>query len=734
MFRPSHWIEAMRIDKAGIMFLVVLGFLCFGKPPSAFGQIPEAGTAAGTQVEKIRIGPHPEFTRILIDLNQPADYKVEADFKKKLIILSLPDASLGEQAQSRTLRDKNLQSIQVATVEGRVQIQFLLQQANTRFFHYLEEDPNRIVVDFQGLTTPILKTKIKEGAKTTGEVVEEDKGKPRVKGMTLNQVAALVQKDTEEKLKQGWDDYQKALLSFQQRNYREAAKMFREYIAKYPESSYLSHIAYLNAEAEFNAVFTTERNPIFTRALEAYKWAARKFPDSRFHDHTLFKIADIYDRMGYTLEARTLYQEGLKRDPKSLYNDARKSGLANMLMKEGRYDEAYGAFQVLLKESPKNQDAKTALFDIANHYFEQKSYDKAIKIYEDGADRWPGELNERPEINSNMGDIYFAQKDYENARKHFFDLINLAPEAELAHRALNRIGDSYMLEGKDLSALSVFDESSKLNPGTALSQYGVIRMADIGVRNPRLPVQDVLLDVTHYFQPFKTYDTIAKEADTMDVLAEVTLSKGLAFMREQNYLNAIEMFKKLLPLGAESRFYQEAAKYIRQSLTLLVDRYSRQSGFLPILYAYSDYVGLRLGDITNLKALLEIGEAYQSVGMYQEALNFYEKVKEMDSRETYTDRLFLNLGQIHLTQGNTTEAELVARSFLKNYSRSDRVPDALKLLADSLKLRGRHEEALEAYEDLRKHRKANVSEAYYLIGEVNDSLKKPAESVQAYRN
>ena len=104
-------------------------------------------------------------------------------------------------------------------------------------------------------------------------------------------------------------------------------------------------------------------------------------------------------------------------------------------------------------------------------------------------------------------------------------------------------------------------------------------------------------------------------------------------MKQQNYLKAIQEFKKLLPLGEESKFHREAAKYIRQSLIFLVDGYAKQGGVLPILYSYTDYASLSIGKITSLKTLLQVGEAYQSLGMLPEAVRLYEKVKQLDAQE-----------------------------------------------------------------------------------------------------
>ena len=257
-------------------------------------------------------------------------------------------------------------------------------------------------------------------------------------------------------------------------------------------------------------------------------------------------------------------------------------------------------------------------------------------------------------------------------------------------------------------------------------------MADIGVRSPRLKIRDIVFNADNYYKPFKTFDQVFAEARNVDILAEVTLSRGIAYLLEQNYLKSIDEFKKLLPLGPESRYYQEADRYIRQALIALVDKYAKQEGHLPILYSYSEFISLPIADINNIQTLLQIGEAYQAIGMFSEALKYYEKVKRMDSQKTYRDRVFLNLGEIHLENKNYDDAVLVGRSFLKIYPRSKRVQDAMKLLAQAFKGRRDFNEALNTYDDLLA-KSSDKAEIHFFIAETYTDLNRLPDAVQSYQ-
>lgn len=756
--KPDNMFKKLKFRQLLIIGLASL----FGQPFTASYVFAQERTFTDSPIVKaIKIGPHPIYTRILINLTEPVAYQVKADFNQKRIVLTLPETKRGPRVQSKTFNDKNLEQFNVSSLEGKVKVTFVLKQSNTRFFHSMNPVKSQIIIDLKGESRPILKTKIGNLSSVDTSNVTNVKGQKEVSpatqragvvGFTPDKIQNIVIKDEQEKLKNGWEDYQKALKEFQGQKYPAASKVLKEFAVKYPESKYLDHILYLRAEAEYRITFK-ELNPNYDRALSAFQVAMRKSPKSKFYDHALLKLATIYDDIGYRLEARTLYNRGIKAKKASLYNDARKNNLAAMLMKEERFKEAFDAFQLILKKAPKNVEAKAGIFEIANRFIEKRNYDQALKIYEAGAKRWPGELNERPEINYNMAEIYFSQGKYSKARKYYFDFLNLDPASQNSHKALNHIGDSYMLQGNYQNALAVFDESNKkqvaklddegkpmvdgeknkILEDSSDTQYGRVRMADIGIRSPRLKVNDIVFDVSYYYKPFQTYEQIFKDAKNVEILAEVTLSRGIAYLLEQNYLKSIQEFKKLFPLGPESRFSQEAERYVKQALIALVDKYSKQNGMLPILYSYSDFVSLPVTNIKNAKTLLQVGEAYQAIGMYPEAVKFYEKVKVLDSEKTYRDRIFLNLGKIHLEEKNFDEAILVGRSFVENYPRSKSLPEARKLLAQAQKGNGNYLGALAMYEEL-LNISENKSEIHYLIAEANSEMNKYAEAAQAYQS
>jgi TolA-binding protein len=704
----------------------------------------EATDTTAAVVNAIRIGAHPDYTRIHIDLSKVSTYKVKPDFQEKQILLTLENAELGATARSRTFKDKNLEKIIVGGGGRVVEIRFYLQHSNSRFIHFPQSNPAQIVLDIKGSAAPYLKAKAesappekqkqakqtkrasaKAKAKQPAVAEIQEKGEPVVKiavgSLSEEQLQEIRNRDIEDKIRDGWDEYQKALKTYQKSDFKEALKLFNKFTTNHPKSKYLGDIAYLSAEAQFRRVFR-DPQPLYERALDAYMFAAREFPKSNFREHALMKMAYIFEELGYHLEARNIYKDILADDPKSPFADYRKLGLARLLVKENKLDDALSAYNKLLgevqKETEAYLDAKRGVIEVANGFFGQNNFDRALKIFEDVEQRWPEQLGQEPGIHYQMGEIYFRKKNFPHARQHYFDLINIAPDSENGHKALNRVGDSYFHEGKYDKSLAVFDESTKRNVGSREAQYGLIRVADIGITKPDLPLRDLVFDVRAFYHPHETYNKVEKAAVDLDILAEAIMSRGIAYIKEQRYLEAINQFKKLLPLGPDSRYYLPARNYIRQSLIFLVESYSRQGGHMPILYSFTDYQSLALDQINNVKTLVQVGEAYQTVSMHEEAAQLYEKAKSLDTQGSYTARIFLDLGRMHLAEKNYREAEMVARTFLNRYPEDPEVPQAMLVLARTQSATGKRQEALKVFQTLLDREGVDPSEIHFETGKL----------------
>ena len=141
--------------------LITVLFLTIGVEKKVYGQEQEQeGIVSAKQIKQIRIGPHPKYTRLLLDISGPVEYQVNANFVEKKIDLIFDDTSVTPKVKSKKYRDKNLASVDVQANEDQIILTLHLKNSNTHFFHHKEKATSQIVLDLKGTTEPFLKTRI----------------------------------------------------------------------------------------------------------------------------------------------------------------------------------------------------------------------------------------------------------------------------------------------------------------------------------------------------------------------------------------------------------------------------------------------------------------------------------------------------------------------------------------------------------------------------------------------
>ena len=258
------------------VFTLTVVAATFGASISSHSQALNApsGPAETTLIKSIRFGGHPDFTRVLIDLDKIAPYRVKPDFSNKRVTLTMVNARLSPDVRSRLYNDNSLKRIDVSTVENTVRIQLGFKNRNIRFFHAADPVKSQIILDFKSGSNQLSLAK-KETIKATEK--KASKNAPSANSKPSAQARKVLQSMEESKDRNGWEDYQKALKAYQSQDYPLAIKAFKQFGKTYPESKFLGQIAFLTAEAEYNIAFS-EAIPDYEKALDAYKFAMRQYP------------------------------------------------------------------------------------------------------------------------------------------------------------------------------------------------------------------------------------------------------------------------------------------------------------------------------------------------------------------------------------------------------------------------------------------------------------------------
>ncbi len=217
-----------------------------------------------TQVEDYRLGSHPQSTRIIIQLSQDTSYRILTNYADQKVVLWIRNATLKPKVQSITFKDKHLSQIQVEEIKKNVKFTLRLKGKNTRLVHYVKHRPEQIIIDLKPKTGATQQASHKDKKqvlnsqkKITKQVARKKKqltakSSSPTSRLTQKKFGNLPQTDSEQKLKSGRKDYQKALKLFQNKSYVDTLNAFQQFQQKYRESPFLENAAYMIAEAQYN--------------------------------------------------------------------------------------------------------------------------------------------------------------------------------------------------------------------------------------------------------------------------------------------------------------------------------------------------------------------------------------------------------------------------------------------------------------------------------------------------
>lgn len=730
------------------LFLAIIVVLGFGGAVS-FG-FAQNNSKINT-IKNIRFASHPLYTRLIFDLNENVPYKLLPDFNNGVISIIFKSSILSQKFRNKLLSDKrivNIDVIELPSQEVRFDIQ-LVYTKNT-FFHLPMGNPPRLVFDIKNKTKKTFEHVEFKMAKT--EETEAKKIKPVAETEIVKTTEAKVKKedvvienDTKELEKEskiilarrqdeGKNDYLEALKTYQSKDYLKAREKFSAFLSNYPKSKYREDIIFLKAESEHRILTRDPQNLKLQPVINAYELVLGMYPESKYRDMALYKVADAYNKMGLTIESKANLNIIMDDYPEGRYALRARLSRAQILMDEKDFEFAYKELTKIVKKAPMSSEARDATFKIAGFYYDNRDYERAIKIYENIVKKWPGYTQGHPDTIYNMGESYFVLGDLDKARSQLFTLVNLHPNHELTAKSLNRIGEIYRIVEKNEASAKVFQETILRKPDSKEADYSLIRIADIGIINPSMKFSNLIFDYDSFYNPIKTYKDISKKYPQTNLAQMAMLREGIARAEEKSYTAAINKFKELLLEYPDTIIKEDIYALIKESFYKLVDIYYNQKGYLPLLATYHKNLRPYLKEIDDPLTLFRLGESYQAVGLYELSLVNYQKAKKYDKRGVLNEVLNIKAAQIYFKQKNYKKAELITKKFIKQYSKSKHIKDAMLILGNSLYSQGKYASAVAVYTTLLKKFPgiSAAAKAYYYLADSYYNQLKYKEAIMRY--
>ncbi|MBE0557177.1 MAG: tetratricopeptide repeat protein, partial [Proteobacteria bacterium] len=183
----------------------------------------------------------------------------------------------------------------------------------------------------------------------------------------------------------------------------------------------------------------------YNSAMKEFLEAERLTPeDPKVH----FLLGIAYHGRGLDERAIGAFQRAIDLNPD---DPAVHNFLGAIYLGMGRVDDAIASFNRALRNVLYETPA-TALYNLGRAYYEKGQYDTALKQYRDAIAREPDTIL-MPLIEKDIGRVWLAKGDPDEAIRHFLKSIELAPSLAESHYWL---GVCYQKKNKSGDAAAAF--------------------------------------------------------------------------------------------------------------------------------------------------------------------------------------------------------------------------------------------------------------------------------------
>lgn len=449
-------------------------------------------------------------------------------------------------------------------------------------------------------------------------------------------------------------------------------------------------------------------------ALAAFKEAQLRYPDSENAIRSLWRIGQIYRKLGLYYESIGSFKRILLRHPNSRFALSARIGIAETYQRWKKWKEADNTYEQIDLRSLSKEDQVSVLLGHADSLYHQNNFEAAYRKYERG--RALTDPPATPVILFQHAESAYRTGRTARAREIFLDLLTLSPTDPLAPVALAKTGDTWRQEGEfDKASLIYLEVQSSIAPNPSgglaklVASIGQLAIQECGAPLPHKHSFDCQAirdreDIREALGLMEKQATAVLQAPFLEGVAQETLMEAIEQFRIYGALPAaLELESRFLALLPFSYFRLRLAALHRKTISEEVGRLAKEEDDLKIVALFharsSDFTPPMLTGPTGL----QVGISHSRLGLYAQSIDLYAPIAATPSNPLSEEALFL-LGKSLLEKRDYPQAEQKFNAFLKRYPKSRRISPLLIDLGTALDQQGKHHRAVEIYNDwLRKY-------------------------------
>jgi tol-pal system protein YbgF len=415
------------------------------------------------------------------------------------------------------------------------------------------------------------------------------------------------------------------------------------------------------------------------------------------------------------------------------------------LYKDAQYQLAYEELTKFLQKYPRSGKRPDAYFLTAECLYSLQRTNPALQRFEGFVREFP-QSSLRDDALFRMGEIQFGAKNYKGAVQRFGEVLQLYPRSDLAGEAAYWLGESHFRQNNLADALKYY--------GVCVENYPRGRLADYALYSMGWGLEQS----GEYRRALEQYRTFLEKFPESKLASAVRVRIGESHYHLKEYKKAIEYLTgaKASIAGTDER--GEAAYLIAESRYNLEDYAGAMLQYQSFL---QEFPGHRLerearyslawtflkeknpqkaaalfGELTGRQddlahaALFRKGIAHKMSGKSRDAEQVFADVVRREPRGAFADNALYELGLLQYEAKAYGTARSSLDRLVREYSASDVLTEAYRMLGETLLAQDSLAEAARAFRSAssREGPEDVVLEALFQDGWTHYTLKKFEES------
>jgi len=471
--------------------------------------------------------------------------------------------------------------------------------------------------------------------------------------------------------------YSKGYCHFNLGSYSNAAYQFSEFIDRYPNDFRITDAKLRLADSYYGARNFAAASRIFKQLFQSGKYSSDD-------PYAYYQYAQALYKSGETIAAITEFRNLQQKFPDSKYAESSLFTVGFIKFQEGEFKEAIDDFRYVLQIYKNSALTPVVFYSIGDAYFNLGMYDSAIVNYQNVLTKYPSSeyvfdaingmqysyvamgkpdeaiilIDRYTSQNPNLkfsdliffkkGEIYYSQRDYQNAKTSYQEFLVKYPRSSFVPEAYYWLGKSSQNLKQDDEAIFNFNKVFESYPGSESAAVSVIELGKMYEANG------------NYQASIEVLEQASTKLKDSPRLPEVLFIKGTAYIKMDNVQKAYGTFEELAMYHRETIFADQA-KFEMGLIDMATGRYDiANKHFLDVAEKRTDDLGAR--------SQYYYGLSLFDQGKYSESISALVRVRTVYSQyEPWLSRSYILLGDCYVKLNDKRQAEEMYRVVVQKH-------------------------------------------------------------------